>query len=171
MENIFPVQDGVQIKHLRAKQRSDKRETAFKINYGAGSQIDYASFVVEYLNQIKSDINKVSGTVFWTVRGRNFINQPMGRNYVSNVGHEIASFLKLENPKAYTFHSFRRASATQAADMGATPQQLVDFYGWKSTAMAQEYISTSKFALQNMATRLAGNTLTTHLISKQTNVL
>ena len=40
--------------------------------------------------------------------------------------------------------------------MGATPQQLVDFYGWKSTAMAHEYISTSKFALQNMATRLAG---------------
>ena len=39
--------------------------------------------------------------------------------------------------------------------MGATPQQLVDFYGWKSANMAQEYVSTSKFALQNMASKLA----------------
>jgi len=55
-----------------------------------------------------------------------------------------------------TFHSFRRTSATSAADAGSTTEQLVDFFGWKNGSMCQEYISSSKPAILGMATRLAG---------------
>ena len=73
---------------------------------------------------------------------------------VSTVPKEMAEYLKKENVSEYTFHSLRRSSATFAADKGATAQQMTDFYGWKSVNMAQEYISTSKNAVNNMATLL-----------------
>ena len=57
------------------------------------------------------------------------------------------------NLSDYTFHLFRRSSAT--ADEGASAQQLISFYGWKSVNMPQKYISTSKRAVMNMATLLS----------------
>ena len=66
----------------------------------------------------------------------------------------MAKFLEKENIKGYTFHSCRRSSATAAADSGASPQQMIDFYGWKNCQMPQEYISTSKVAVKNMAHHL-----------------
>jgi hypothetical protein len=57
----------------------------------------------------------------------------------------------------YTFHSFRRTSATSAADAGATTEQLVDFFGWKNGSMCQEYISSSKPSIIGMASRLSGS--------------
>ena len=82
------------------------------------------------------------------------MNQPLGKNSVSGIAFEIAKMLELPNPDLYTFHSFRRTSATNAADNGATPQQMVDFYGWKLTNMAKEYVSTSKHAIKTMACKL-----------------
>ena len=79
----------------------------------------------------------------------------MGKNSVSKVPHEIAALLKLADPSKYTFHSFRRTSATRAADAGATSEQLVDFYGWKNSSMCKEYISSSKPAILGMANRLS----------------
>ena len=77
---------------------------------------------------------------------------------VFSVPKEMAKTLSKENPSAYTFHSFRRSSATVAADFGATPQQMVDFFGWKSTDMTAEYISTSKKATTDMANLLLPGT-------------
>ena len=54
----------------------------------------------------------------------------------------------------FTFHSFRRTSATHAADSGATANQLMDFFGWANSKVAQEYVSTSKSAVKNMAAKL-----------------
>ena len=56
--------------------------------------------------------------------------------------------------KSFTFHSFRRSAATAAADTGATAAQLTDFFGWKNPSMTTEYISTSKAAVNNMASLL-----------------
>ena len=66
----------------------------------------------------------------------------------------MAKHLRKENHERYTFHSFRWSSATAAADSGSTPQQMVDFFGWKNVQMTQEYISTSKSAVQSMASHL-----------------
>ena len=66
----------------------------------------------------------------------------------------MASILQKDNISNYTFHSFRRSSATAAADNGASVQQMQDFYGWKSANMTMEYISTSKSAVQSMASSL-----------------
>lgn len=80
--------------------------------------------------------------------------QHMGKNSVFKVPHEIAALLKLPDPSEYTFHSFRRTSATRAADAWATTEQLVDFFGWKNASMSQEYISSSRPAILGMANRL-----------------
>ena len=62
-------------------------------------------------------------------------SQFMGRNMVGKVPHEIAALLNLPGPVKYTFHSFRRTSATRVADAGASMEQLVDFFGWKNGTM------------------------------------
>ena len=67
----------------------------------------------------------------------------------------MAKFLNKENPVSFTFHSFRRTSATMAADSGATSQQLQYFFGWKNPGMCSEYVSTSKAALTTMASHLS----------------
>ena len=87
----------------------------------------------------------------------------MGKNSVSKVPHEIAALLNLPDPSKYTFHSFRRTSATRAADAGATTEQLVDFFGWKNASMCQEYISSSRPAVVGMANRLSGSGVNTQV--------
>jgi hypothetical protein len=52
-----------------------------------------------------------------------------GRNMLCKVPHKIAELLGLLKPSSYTFHPFRRTSATMAADAGSTSEQMVDFFG------------------------------------------
>ena len=80
--------------------------------------------------------------------------QHMGKNSVFKVPNEIAALLKLPDPSEYTFHSFKRTSATREAVAEATTMQLVDFFGWKNASMSQEYISSSRPAILGMANRL-----------------
>jgi hypothetical protein len=82
----------------------------------------------------------------------------MGKNTVAQVPHDIASHIKLAEPAKYTFHSFRRTAATTAADGGSSSEQMTEFFGWRNSSMCQEYISTSKPAVVNMAKKLAGDT-------------
>jgi hypothetical protein len=84
-------------------------------------------------------------------------NLPMGRNMVSRVPHEIATRLGLPDPNLFTFHSFRRTSATSAADGGSSTAQMTEFFSWKNASMCQEYVSLSKPAIKNMATKLAAH--------------
>ena len=63
----------------------------------------------------------------------------------------MAGYLKKDDVKAFTFHSYRRSAATAAADTRATAAQLTDFFGWKNPTMTKEYVSTSKMAVNNMA--------------------
>jgi integrase len=42
-------------------------------------------------------------------------------------------------PKRCTSHGLRKASATRAADRGATTTQLMAWYGWKSASEAERY--------------------------------
>ena len=150
LQNVRPAENGIYITHSRAKQRSDKRSSSFLVPKTTG-EVDYAEVVKEYMDHMKTELGKFSGRFFWTGKQQNFINSPLGKNSVSNIPKEMAEFLEKENVSEFTFHSLRRSSATYAADNGATAQQMTDFYGWKSVNMAQEYISTSKNAVNNMA--------------------
>ena len=84
---------------------------------------------------IRDDLGKFSGRVFYTGRQLHFADVPIGKNLIAKVPHEMAEFLKKETVANFTFHSFRRSSATAAADSGATAQQTVDFFGWNNHSM------------------------------------
>ena len=66
----------------------------------------------------------------------------------------MSTLLEKDNPSTYTFHSLRRSSATAAADSGASVQQLMDFYDWNNPNMPQQYVSSSKAAVNSMANKL-----------------
>jgi len=153
LEKMIRGSDGFNITHTRAKQRSDKKSTKFLVPQEGG----YADLLAVYLDKVKNQLNKYKGKVWFTGRKTEMLTtQCMGKNSVSKVPHEIAALLNLPDPSKYTFHSFRRTSATRAADAGATSEQLVDFFGWKNASMCQEYISSSRPAILGMANRLSG---------------
>ena len=152
LEKIIRGPEGFTINHTRAKQRSDKMSTKFIVPQEGG----YADLLASYLDLVKDQLYHYSGKVWYTgKKTENLASQAMGKNSVSKIPHEIAALLKLADPSKYTFHSFRRTSATRAADAGATSEQLVDFYGWKNSSMCKEYISSSKPAILGMANRLS----------------
>ena len=172
LEKISPCAEGFNVVHKRAKGRTDKPDSKFKVPKkkkpvqnadGREGEVekpedafDWAACLGQYLDKLREDLGKFQGRVFYTGRKNGgLVKQPMGRNSLSSVPHEVARFLGKSNPEDYTFHSFRRSSATAAADAGATPQQMVDFFGWKHPSMTAEYISTSRHQLNTMADRLS----------------
>ena len=50
---------------------------------------------------------------------------------------KIAAFLKLDSPKKYTGHSFRKSSATMVANKGASLIEIKQLGDWKSSAVAE----------------------------------
>ena len=145
--------EGIYVTHSRSKQRSDKRSSRFLIprTDASGS----AEIVDDYIKTIKETLGKFVGRLLWTGNAKTFVNIPMGRNMVSKVPFDMAEKLNLDNAIGYTFHSFRRSAATAVADSGATSEQMRDFFGWSSTKMTTEYISTSKAAVMDVAGKLA----------------
>ena len=141
--------------HSRVKQRrSDKLESRFLVPEEGG----FAAKLALYLFKVNNQLRHYQGRVWYTgTKSDSLRNQPMGKNMVSKLPHEIASFLNLPDPSLYTFHSFRRTSASSAADGGSSSAQMTDFFGWKNPAMCQEYVSTSKPAITSMAKKLAGD--------------
>ena len=49
---------------------------------------------------------------------------------LGSIGKEVAKELGLEHPDTYTGHCFRRSSATEAANKGATSVDLKRHFGW-----------------------------------------
>ena len=158
LQKVRRAENGIYITHSRAKQRSDKQSSSFLVPKTTG-EVDFAEVLEQYMDRMKTELGKYSGRFFWTGKQLTFVNTPLGKNSVSNIPKEMAEFLGKENVSEFTFHSLRRSSATSAADNGATAQQMTDFYGWKSVNMAQEYISTCKNAVNNMAALLKASGL------------
>ena len=143
MEKLRIDATGISVTHQRCKQRSDKRSTSFLVPRAQTEEdLNYAGVVEQYITTIKTELGKFSGRLFWTGNQRTFVNSPLGKNRISEIPKQMAEYLNKENVSAFTFHSLRRSSATAAADSGATAQQMIDFYGWKSCSMPQQYIST-----------------------------
>ena len=179
LEKISPCPEGFNVVHGRAKGRTDQLSSKFKIpkkklpkkkeegeeeeeteegrRQRVEDSFDWAACFAVYFGRVKEELGKFQGRVFYTGhKNGGLVGQPMGRNKVAEVSHEVARFLGKENPEAFTFHSFRRSSATAAADAGATVQQMIDFFGWKNPTMTSEYISTSTHQLNAMAQKLGG---------------
>lgn len=76
--------------------------------------------------------------------------QPIGKNKIGEIPHDIAVFLELPSPKKYTGHSFRRTGATLLSDSGANVQALKQLGGWRSEAVALGYVEKSMHAKQNI---------------------
>ena len=151
LEKIVRSPVGYTISHMRAKQRTDKVFTNFVVPEEGG----YAQRLSIYLTKVNTQLNKYAGRVFHTGTQHSMLKrQLMGKNTVALVPRDMAKYMNLPEWETYTFHSFRRTSATSAADAGSTTEQMVDFFGWKNGSMCQEYISSSKPAILGMASKL-----------------
>jgi integrase len=152
LEKIQRSKEGYVITHNRVKQRSDKLESRFIVPETGG----YAAQLALYLFKVNNQLKLYQGKVWFTgAKSDKLKTVPMGKNTISQVPHDIAALLGLANPSLYTFHSFRRTSATSAADGGSTAAQMTDFFGWKNPSMCHEYVSSSKPAITKMAQTLA----------------
>ena len=101
----------------------------------------------------------VDGPLIKGVPNGTFVNQPMGKSYLSSIGKDVAGVLKLDNPERYTGHCFRRTAATMAADGGATTQQMQKAFGWTSANTAQRYVDESRVGARSMANIMSSNTV------------
>lgn len=89
----------------------------------------------------------------------NYINgkctvQNVGINKFGGMGKEIAAYLNLPDPTLYTGHCFRRTSATILVDAGGDITSLKRHGGWKSTAVAENYIDESVQNKMNVANQI-----------------
>lgn len=71
------------------------------------------------------------------------VRQPIGRHKIGQVPENIASYLKLPNPKRHTGHCFRRTSATLLSESGANMQMIQQLGRWRSDIIAQGYVKNS----------------------------
>jgi hypothetical protein len=151
LEKMIRTSDGYKITHSHVKQRSDQRECIFLVPAHDG----FADRLGMYLGKVNSNLNKFTGRVWWTrTKGEMLRATPMGKKKIGKVSHDVATRLKLLKPEQDTFHSYRRTSATSAANRGMTSEQMQGIFGWKHASMCQEYISTSKPAIMHMAQTL-----------------
>ena len=151
LEKMVRTGDGFKVTHSRCKQRSNQWESVFLVSEDG----EFAARLGIYLEKVHTQLGKFSGWAWWTgTKGDLLKNQPLGRNMLGNVAHDVACRLNLSNPESFTFHTYRRTSATSAANGGMTSEQMLYFYGWKSASMCQEYISTSGPAIKKMAQTL-----------------
>ena len=115
------------------------------------SKTDYPrSFVIgtELYDKVKQYIllrpdDIETNRFFLTYSKGKCIRQPMGKNKISEVPKNIASYLNLENPELFTGHSFRRTGATLLSNSGASLVEGKNLGGWKSDNVAQSYIEES----------------------------
>jgi len=87
--------------------------------------------------------NVQSDRFFLNYKNGKCTKQVIGKNKIGNMPKEIANYLNLPDPQAYTGHSFRRTSATLLADSGGDITTLKRHGGWKSSQIAEGYIEDS----------------------------
>jgi integrase len=120
LEQMIRSKKGYTIIHTRAKQRTDKMSTKFLVPEERG----YTKRLTIYLNKVNNQLSKFQGRVWYTGRKSDALtSQFMGKNMVFKVPNDIAVVFNIPEPTKFTFHSFRRTSATRAADAGATTEQ------------------------------------------------
>jgi integrase len=110
------------------------------------SGINACGLLAKYKAQI--NFSDCSGRVWRTYRNCQFIKFHIHINSISQIGQKVAYFLGLNNPEAYTSHSFRRTGSTLLANEGISLFNLKRFGRWKSDSVAQRYVETSERSKQ-----------------------
>lgn len=91
---------------------------------------------------------------FCTYRNGRCINSSVGINTIGKIPSQVAEYLKLEAPKDYSGHCFRRSAATLLANNGGDLLTLKKFGGWKSSSVAEGYVDDSVQNKINVAEKL-----------------
>ena len=93
LEKIQRSKEGFFVTHSRVKQRrSDKLESRFLVPEEGG----FAAKLALYLFKVNNQLRHYQGRVWYTgTKSDSLRNQPMGKNTVSKLPHEIASLLNL----------------------------------------------------------------------------
>lgn len=104
---------------------------------------NYYNICKKYINLRPSGINNTTLRFFLNYQHGRCTRQVVGINKFGNVPKQIAAFLNLPNPELYTGHSIRRSSTTVLADTGANLTEIKQHGGWKSSAVAEQYIEDS----------------------------
>ena len=120
-------------------------------------EVSAADVLELYLRRVKEDIGLSSGRLLWTGNRKSFVAIPLGKNTIGKVPSDMATQLHIDQSRNYTFQSFRRSAATAVADAGATSNQMQNFLEWSHSKMAEQYITTSKAAMINVARKLQNN--------------
>lgn len=141
--DIEDVSEGIMIKITRFKT-TNKSSRFLVPNTLAKSAVSPSALLRKYLDAVMPWLAEKSLTRLWprpTKEG--FCTQFRGINYIGTVAKKIATFLQLD-ASTFTGHSFRRSSATSAADGGISLINLKRFGGWRSDSVASSYVDDSR---------------------------
>jgi integrase len=160
-KNLSDSPAGVWVDYTPAKQRGEVKTSRFLVPVNPESPgTCYASHLRAYLSAVNKSLgNKVDTDLVLflkCLKGGGFSKVPMGINRLYKIPGEVAAQLKLEDPTKYTGHSFRRSSATQMANTGATSTDLRRFYHWKNDSTANQYIDKSATHGERIGNMIAG---------------
>ena len=146
---------------FQAKQRGEQKKNNFLVPYDKDHpEICFAKQVIQYLKLVHKSQPELGSNsespMFLRARKEGFGCQPMGKDMLASIGKEVAKELGLENPNTYTGHCFRRSSATEAANKGATSVDLKRHFGWLGEQTALKYLDETKERPRKMAELLTG---------------
>jgi integrase len=111
-----------------------------------------------YFRLYKEAFDKTEGYLFRQIKNGKITKQKRGKSFFYDLPKRVATFLKLENPEAYTGHAIRRTATTWLAERGASTNIIQKFGGWKSASVAQEYIDDSDMMRKTIAEKFQNKT-------------
>jgi integrase len=148
------LSEGLMVKIIRTKTTNVPSRFLLPTTI-ANLTVSPASIFLKYYDLVCPWLVDKKQTRLWPRPTRTgFCLQFRGLNHVGTVAKRIATFLSLE-PGGYTGHSFRRSSATSAADGGISLINLKRFGGWRSDSVASSYVDDSVVAAVDAANCLA----------------
>ena len=126
--------EGFWIRHRQSKTRGAEEWKDFLVPWNLDSIHQcFATRVRNYLVALRDSLVdlKPEDPLFHKATKTGYTRQVVGEKTFAKIPKEIATILHLPHPERYTGHGFRRASATEAADRGATTIDMKRMYGWK----------------------------------------
>lgn len=162
LKDIEYVTEGILVRSTRFK--TGGKDTRFILaNRLDGSTLSPAVLAKSYLEKVTPWLVSSKQDRIWPrPSGDGFCAQFRGVNHATRVAKKIAKFLGLDASQ-YTGHSFRRTSATTAADSGISLLNLKRLGGWKSDSVAESYIDNSRAAVEDAARLLVPRKASTEI--------
>lgn len=152
--------EGVWVHYQQSKQKGEEKENRYLVPFNRNSpHLCMASRVLEYLRLLIESVPTISddSDLFHQCTKDGYGRQSMGKNLLAKFGREFAEKLDLSDPEEYTGHCFRRSSATEAANKGATTVDLKRHFGWVQEGTALKYLDDTKERARKMAKLLTGS--------------